>query len=355
MNDRRNRRRTLLKALAVGAAAVPLAGTLSEAHTANEVFDVVILGAGLAGLSSALQLEMLGYRVCILEARNRVGGRVCTMRQFGSITEAGGSTVGGDYARFRGWARQLGVALEPQPPGDIGGSALAVRGVLMRAREWPSSPVNALPEQLHAKLPMALMFSLLNVEPVLLAPTDWTDPRYAQFDRMTLKDLLVARGASEETLRLCNIAPNTDDIATTSALWGLRANHRRLTAGRNPASQTFEAFRAVGGNSSLTKAMSEAIRGTIELDCKVTAVSINEKGAEVACANGKAYKAKAVVSTLPYGSLRDISIEPRLTGIVAEAVAALPRTAITQYHFNVLRPYWEHDGFPPGNVVRHCY
>ena len=55
---------------------------------------------------------------------------------------------------------------------------------------------------------------------------DWISAKHAALD-IPLDDFLRQRGASEEALRLINVAPNTNDIATTSALWALRNAQRR--------------------------------------------------------------------------------------------------------------------------------
>ena len=44
-----------------------------------DIYDVIIIGAGLAGISAAKELQDAGYRVLVLEARERVGGRINTL------------------------------------------------------------------------------------------------------------------------------------------------------------------------------------------------------------------------------------------------------------------------------------
>ena len=92
--------------------------------------SVVILGAGIAGLVSAYELQRAGYEVTVLEARNRVGGRVWTVRggdyveQFGRPIQraefdeglyfnAGAARIPSTHRVTLGYAKQLGVALEP--------------------------------------------------------------------------------------------------------------------------------------------------------------------------------------------------------------------------------------------------
>ena len=92
--------------------------------------SVVILGAGIAGLVSAYELRRAGYKVTVLEARDRVGGRVWTMRNGAKIVQngrtdqhvsfdpglyfnAGPARIPSTHRAILGYARRFGVALEP--------------------------------------------------------------------------------------------------------------------------------------------------------------------------------------------------------------------------------------------------
>ena len=61
----------------------------------DEEFDVVVVGAGVAGLAAARLLQIQGRRVVVLEARDRIGGRVVTERSGGRITDLGASWIHG--------------------------------------------------------------------------------------------------------------------------------------------------------------------------------------------------------------------------------------------------------------------
>lgn len=78
--------------------------------------SVLVLGAGLAGLSCACHLARRGCDVTVLEARDRVGGRVHTLRDFphGLRAEAGAEFVDGNHRHVLRWARHLGLALDPE-------------------------------------------------------------------------------------------------------------------------------------------------------------------------------------------------------------------------------------------------
>jgi monoamine oxidase len=85
---------------------------------------VVVVGAGLAGLVCARELGQFGFRVTVFEARDRVGGRVLTLRDTfagGQYAELGAELVGERHARVRALARSFGMRLDEvrKPPGVV--------------------------------------------------------------------------------------------------------------------------------------------------------------------------------------------------------------------------------------------
>ena len=88
-----------------------LTGVPSPAH-------VVILGAGLAGLTLAYRLRGSGWRVTILEARQRLGGRILTARPIGGAPiEMGATWLGRKHTRLTALLGELGLGIAPQPSG----------------------------------------------------------------------------------------------------------------------------------------------------------------------------------------------------------------------------------------------
>ena len=76
--------------------------------------DVVVIGAGFAGLAAARRLREAGRQVCLLDARDRVGGRVMAGAVAGQVIDLGGQWVGAGHDRLTALARAAGRPLKPQ-------------------------------------------------------------------------------------------------------------------------------------------------------------------------------------------------------------------------------------------------
>ena len=138
--------------------------------------DVVVIGAGLAGLTAAAELERGGHAVVVLEARDRVGGRMLNDHLAdGTPLEVGGQWAGPTQRRVLALAEQLGVATFPTHV--TGDSLMEYRGRLMRYRGTiPRLNAAALADVGQAQLKLDRMARRVPLD----AP--WEAPRAAALD-----------------------------------------------------------------------------------------------------------------------------------------------------------------------------
>lgn len=325
--------------LRLGGAATVLAATPSAARAAADP-DVLVIGAGLAGLHAALLLEEQGATVRVLEGSRRVGGRMYTLDDVPTAPEAGGTQVGQMYARVIDTARRLGVGLIESPPGArFDGFAIHVNGALVGVPAWPESPANVLAPAERKIPPFGLLPAFVGRNNPLKGLDDWVKPEHAALD-VPADRWLAERGASPEAVRLmgCNLNGNT--LATMSALQLLRSA-TIIQAGPQPSKQ----YRIDGGSSRLTEAMARAVKGPLELGQTVVALRSSADGVEATTRDGRRFRAAHAVVAIPYAVLRDVQLEPLPPDAQREAIQAMPYTRITQVHLSAKRPYWE-DGLP---------
>ncbi|MEM9304110.1 MAG: FAD-dependent oxidoreductase [Pseudomonadota bacterium] len=318
----------------LGAVALACGATLAGPMRAAERSQVVVVGAGLAGLRTAMLLESYGFHVRVLEAADRVGGRMYTLEDVPGRPEAGGLEVGKSYGRLRSIGAAVGVGFTPPPPRSSGWT-IAGEDLLLDAAGWAEAPGNPLTEAERAITPPALLFHYLRGAPEL---KDW--PGAAAFEDLSVGAWLERRGASAAAVGLIDRNYNGIDVASASTGFLLHAMAVRM--GSPPGSD-----RIVGGSQRLPEAMADTLAATPELNRKVVAVTEAGNGVELRCEDGTRIVCDQVVLATPLPALRRVAIEAPLPAPIRGAIDALPYTPITQVHFGLERAFWEDDGLPP--------
>lgn len=329
-------RRSFLKVVGGSALALPW---LSCSGTTSIGGTVVVVGAGLSGIATAMLLEERGISTILVEARDRVGGRVMTLDDVPGRPDAGGPVVGAGYSRLIKLGRAAGVQMQPAQYFETG-EVEHINGQNVLSTDWPSSPANKTVGAERDVLPGLLMGFFTSKNLPLEDGAAWFAAKHAGLD-IPLDEYLRRQGASDEALRLISIAPNTTKLSTTSALWALRDAQRRRDA------KVRGMMEIPGGNSRIAEGMATFLKGPIHKGNPVTAIRSQANGVEVTCASGASYAGDYCVITLPFAVLRTIRVDPAFEGPQKEAVEGIPYTPITQFIMVPKRAYWDDDRLPP--------
>jgi monoamine oxidase len=311
--------------------------------------DVAIIGAGIAGLAAALELEARGFKVCVLEAKDRTGGRIQSMHQLGENAEAGATYIGAGYARFMALAERFSIPLIDVTPilEFFREQELVLNGEIIRQSEWPDHPANPFPEADRALMPWNYHRVLTMRENPLTAPEEWTDPQHAALD-ISMRDWMRGLGLSEDVVRIgygINTTFGRDASDVSALLMLFRGAFSRAQRQLAPGGSL--GFTVERGVQRVPDAMAAALGDAVMTSAEVTGIESARDHAVVGLADGRRITARRVISSVPFGVLDRIGIEPPLTGAQAEAVRELPHQAITQVYLAPKRPFWEDDGFAP--------
>ena len=308
---------------------------------------MLVIGAGLSGLHTALLLEEQGVNVQVVEGRMRAGGRVLSLDDIPGIPEAGANSFGAGYARLIDAAERYGAEYRPNGQSYLRGLEIVVDDKIVPLAEWPDHPKNPLPKEHREDTPWGYYARFMNDHVPFEQSDEWLDPEFAKFD-ISFDDWMLNEGASPETIDMCcnhkwEYNNSTHDVSALVVMFEYRWGRSVFAPGGVRSSFIFK-----GGNQRMPEKMTTLLKREIHYGKEVVAIRSGNDAAEVICADGTSYRADRVVSSIPMPVLRRLKIEPYFTGVQRKAIWTIPRQLVTQVHLVPKATFWEDDGFAPG-------
>ncbi|WAS90478.1 flavin monoamine oxidase family protein [Nannocystis punicea] len=304
---------------------------------------VLVLGAGLAGLSAAYELQQLGYAVTVIEGRDRVGGRVWTLREGfedGQFAEIGAVRIPDVHERTLDYCEMLGLELDEYKDGS---PLYYIDGKAFQHVDGEPWPVDGLNDD-------ELELTLGDYWSREIASTfgEFGDPRMngfpkpgivEKYDGMVYADFLRMRGTSDAYLKLY-AADNGSEISTIGTLAWM---------GAEVADQAWGAtYHIRGGNDQLPKGLAEKVGlDNILLSSKVTKIEHDDAGVTVTFSGpdgDESLSADYLVCAIPFTTLRDVAIEPAFSADKTRAIKELFLMNAGRGYIQTRTRFWEKDG-----------
>ncbi|MFI5844582.1 flavin monoamine oxidase family protein [Catenuloplanes sp. NPDC051500] len=321
-----------------------------------EETDVVVIGAGVSGLVTAVRLREAGQRVVVLEARDRVGGRLLTETVGGVRLEIGGQWVSPDQTAVLALIDELGLPTFARY--RAGESVYIGRDGVRRTFAGEAFPVPATTAAEVDRLTAELDALAAAMDP--LAP--WDHPDADALDRISFAAWLEAR--TDDLEARDNVGLYIGPAMLTKPAHAFSALTAVLMAASAGAfSHLVDADfildrRVVGGLQKVPLRLADRLPGAIRLNSPVTEVAWDEDGATTKA--DKVYKSRQVVVAVPPTLVDRIRFAPALPPVHRQMRQHQSFGMVIKLHVTYDRPFWREQGlsgtaFSPYRVVHEAY
>lgn len=305
---------------------------------------VLIIGAGMAGLVAAYELLKQGHTPLILEAQNRVGGRVLTLRaQFaeGLHAEAGAMRIPATHDLTLHYIKHFGLEIFPFTMGNPQAYCYLM-GKKVRAAEYRARP-GILPFDLGVLEAgktigdyWADTVSEFDAKVKAEGDAAWDDI-VANYDDYSVREFLSSRKWSEEAIELFGLMENQE----------AEMNYSFVEVLREELGQYYTNLSQIqGGTDRLPYAFYPSLSHLIRFGAEVTALDQNERGvtAYYKTRTGKfTAQADYMIVTVPFAVLRHIEVLKPFTRPKQRAIRELHYDASAKIFLQCRRRFWEED------------
>jgi monoamine oxidase len=313
---------------------------------------VIIIGAGMAGLVAGYELARAGHDPLILEAQNRVGGRVYTLRRFapGLYAEAGAMRIPRVHELTLGYIDHFGLPLRPFVMGNPKG-IVHVGGRRMTAEEAGLAPDElgfSVAEHERGRSASALWEDATRelrawIEADELA--GW-DRIYREYDGYSIREFLEMKGFSEGAIEMYGVM-NFVEAGINNAV---------VEEFREDFGKAFVDMQEIaGGMDNLPNAFYHELPDRVRFGAEVHAIDQDDDGVTVHFkteAGRYSERGDYAIVTLPFSVLRQVEVLTPFSREKQRAIRQLNYSASTKILFQVRERIWEaEDGITGGATV----
>ncbi|WP_410613549.1 flavin monoamine oxidase family protein [Amycolatopsis sp. lyj-109] len=304
--------------------------------------DVVVVGAGMAGLVCAHRLRRRGVGVLVLEATHRPGGRTVGIDLDGETADLGGQFIGPGQDRVYALAAELGVATFPTYTAGANvfetetGRLLRFRGMVPKL-----SPLTLL-DVARAQLRLDRLARTVDTE------TPWLGPNATALDGQTLQSWIDRTVRTRGGRRFLTLACQAIWACEPAELSLLHALFYIKAAGSLSALTEFEGGaqqdRLEGGASGLAGRLAAGLATDLRLSAPVRRIDHDDTGVTVTVEDGTAWRAGRVVVTVAPPLAARIAYHPPLPAARDNLLQRLPMGSVLKCIAMYPEPFWRAAG-----------
>ncbi|MGA9102327.1 flavin monoamine oxidase family protein [Aeromicrobium sp.] len=354
-------RRGLIGGAAAGGAALAFGGLTQPAQAASTsgslpgTVDVVVVGAGISGLVAARKLVKAGKSVLVVEARDRVGGRVLNHTLGGgSVIESGGAFVGPTQNHILALAKELDVQTFKEYVAGKNTYASSPKGpVIKYTGTIPPDPLI-----LADAAQLSLKIDQFSKQVPVDAP--WTAKRAAEWDAITVSQWIKQQSVipKVEDVILAYLQPSfgTDglNLSLLFLLWYIATagdeTHPGTFARSSGTANAAQDSRFVGGSGLVPERMADALGSRVALNAPVRRISQTGSGVSVSTDRGTV-KAKRVIVAVPPPLALGIDWSPLLPPRRLQLLQRMPMGTLMKCDAVYDTPFWRDKGLSGSGVT----
>lgn len=303
------------------------------------MWDVIVIGAGFAGITAGRTLQRTGRRVVVLEARDRIGGRAFTDRTSGEAVDLGGQWIGPGQTRINSLATEAGAATYPS--WTTGRSTIVDSAG--RARTLSPIPSIAVLGAGIAALPAVLELGRLakRVDPA----RPWATRDAARLDALTVADWLAEKVRPIEARTWIDaairdvVSCELDQLSVLTLATEVAASGGIASVVGFDGGAQQDLF--VDGAAGLVRHLASDL--DVRLSSPVTEVRQQSDHVRVV-ASGVGYLARQVVLAVPPELAQEITHQPALPEPLARWMGNLRMGRVAKIMVLYDRPFWRDAG-----------